>query len=225
MKKTKEVQYNMQVEEAKSLGFVSLGLTSSHTYRNDPRRLVFLLSRYKFVSKMFSGFSNVLEAGCGDGFGTQIVAQEVGAIDAIDFDETFIENCIKYRSNDKVNFFIHDILISPFRNKFYDGIYALDVLEHIDKKNEHLFIENLVKSLAYNGTLIIGMPSIESQSYASPQSKIGHINCKNGEELKSLFAKHFHNVFLFSMNDEVVHTGFDKMAHYIIVLCTFKKDK
>ena len=25
------------------------------------------------------------------------------------------------------------------------------------------------------------------------------------------------------MNDEVVHTGFNKMAHYLIVLCTGKK--
>jgi len=25
------------------------------------------------------------------------------------------------------------------------------------------------------------------------------------------------------MNDEVVHTGFEKMAHYLIVVCTSKK--
>jgi len=26
-------------------------------------------------------------------------------------------------------------------------------------------------------------------------------------------------VFSFSMNDEVVHTGFEKMAHYLFVIC------
>ncbi len=30
-------------------------------------------------------------------------------------------------------------------------------------------------------------------------------------------------VFLFSMNDEVVHTGFSKMAHYLLALCVTPK--
>ena len=33
----------------------------------------------------------------------------------------------------------------------------------------------------------------------------------------------FKHVFLFSMNDEVVHTGFEKMAHYLFVVCCAKK--
>ena len=35
--------------------------------------------------------------------------------------------------------------------------------------------------------------------------------------------RHFHNVFLFSMNDEVVHTGFSPMAHYLLALCCTKR--
>ena len=67
------------------------------------------------------------------------------------------------------------------------------------------------------------MPSLESKKYASKISKLGHANCKSGDKFKRLFEKYFNNVFLFSMNDEVIHTGFFKMAHYIIVLCTGKK--
>jgi hypothetical protein len=67
------------------------------------------------------------------------------------------------------------------------------------------------------------MPSLESQPYASPGSKEGHVNCKSGKDFKDLMEKFFANVFLFSMNDEVVHTGFEKMAHYLIVVCTSKK--
>jgi hypothetical protein len=67
--------------------------------------------------------------------------------------------------------------------------------------------------------VIVGMPSLESQAHASPQSKAGHVNCKSGKALKSVLEKHFHNVFLFSMNDEVVHTGFAPMAHYLFGLC------
>ncbi len=49
-----------------------------------------------------------------------------------------------------------------------------------------------------------------------PQSKEGHINCKSGNDLK----RFFHNVFLFSMNDEMVHTGFSPMAQYLLAVCT-----
>ena len=73
------------------------------------------------------------------------------------------------------------------------------------------------------GVLIVGSPSLQSQPYASEGSKLGHVNCKDGQDLKSLFEKYFENVFLFSMNDEAVHTGFHPMAHYLFVICTCKK--
>ncbi len=71
--------------------------------------------------------------------------------------------------------------------------------------------------------LIIGTPSIESQVYASRESRLGHINCKSHKTLKALMAAYFRNVFIFSMNDEVVHTGFHPMAHYLFALCCSKR--
>jgi hypothetical protein len=62
------------------------------------------------------------------------------------------------------------------------------------------------------------MPSLESQIYASPNSKAGHVNCKTMPDFKSTLLTYFHNVFMFGMNDEMVHTGFHKMAHYLIAL-------
>jgi len=101
--------------------------------------------------------------------------------------------------------------------------FALDVLEHIEKNSEDLFMKNIVESLAINGTLIIGMPSLESQVYASEASKLGHVNCKSGNELLEFSKKYFHNVYSFSMNDEVLHTGFYPMSHYLFTLNTNKK--
>ena len=97
------------------------------------------------------------------------------------------------------------------------------MLEHIEQTNEVQFLKNVIRSLSAHGVLIVGMPTLESQAYASPQSKIGHVNCKSGKDLQALFEGYFHNVFLFSMNDEVVHTGFTPMAHYVIAVCTTPK--
>jgi 2-polyprenyl-3-methyl-5-hydroxy-6-metoxy-1,4-benzoquinol methylase len=114
---------------------------------------------------------------------------------------------------------IHDFMESSI-NGNYDAAYALDVLEHISSDKEDVFLTNIKKSMSKSGILIIGMPSLESQIYASHASKIGHVNCKKSEDLKSTLLKHFDNVFIFSMNDEVVHTGFHRMANYILAVCT-----
>src|SRR6185436_2241311 len=98
---------------------------------------------------------------------------------------------------------VHDILDGPLPQAPFDAIYSLDLMEHIPEARENIYIENLKKSLSPHGVIIIGMPSLESQAHASPQSKAGHVNCKNGEELKRTLEQHFHNVFVFSMNDEV----------------------
>jgi hypothetical protein len=45
------------------------------------------------------------------------------------------------------------------------------------------------------------------------------VNCKTAKDLRQLMQKFFHNVFIFSMNDEVVHTGFHPMAHYLFAVC------
>jgi 2-polyprenyl-3-methyl-5-hydroxy-6-metoxy-1,4-benzoquinol methylase len=116
-----------------------------------------------------------------------------------------------------------DITKDPIPGDKYDGIYSLDVLEHLPEAWDDMVIGKLCDALTPDGACIIGMPSLESQVYASPQSKDGHINCKTAPDLKALMQRHFHSVFMFSMNDEVVHTGYHKMAHYIIALCAQKK--
>jgi len=61
--------------------------------------------------------------------------------------------------------------------------------------------------------------SIVEDHYASARSKIGHVSCLNQKTFKKTFKKKLQRVFMFSINDEVVHTGFSPMSHYKIALC------
>lgn len=205
------------------IGAARLGLMNNQCWHEDPRRMLFSMSRYKFVSKMFSGRSNVLEVGCGDGFMARIVRQEVGRLTITDYDPLFIEEF--NASQDPawpIEARTHDMLAGPLTGPF-DAAYSLDVLEHIAADREDLFIGNIAASLTDEGALIVGMPSLESQAYASPLSRAGHVNCKTAPDLKATMERHFEQVFIFSMNDEVVHTGYHKMAHYLLALCCGKK--
>lgn len=221
--KPREVQYQLLMDYYEQRGLESLGLMSSQAWQDDPRRLAFTLSRYKFVAKMLSGSKHVLEVGCGDAFGTRIVLQEVSRLTAVDFDPIFVDD-VKRRMSDRWPFdcFVHDLLQGPVSGQF-DGAYELDVLEHIRPEDEHVFLTNMTKSLEPHGVVVIGTPSLESQAFASPISQAGHVNCKTMPDLKGTMQRYFHNVFMFSMNDEVVHTGYHRMAHYLFAVACGKR--
>ena len=221
--KTREPQYSLLFKVKEKHGVARLGIMANELWNQDPKRTLFTLARYKFVARMLSGRERVLEVGCADAFGTRIVQQAVSKVTAVDFDPIFIAD-VNERMNPHWPFeaFVHDMLADLVPGKF-DAAYALDVLEHIAAHDEHRFIANTVRSLTPEGVAIFGMPSLELQTYASPQSKAGHVNCKSGEELKATLEHHFHSVFIFSMNDEVVHTGFYPMAHYLLALCAHRR--
>lgn len=193
-----------------------LGLMTSWMFEDDPKRLAFTFARYKFVSKMLAGSETVLEVGCGDGVASRIVRQVVNNVVAIDFDAGFVDDAKKTMSSKwPIDFRVHDIMNGPVGGKF-DGAYSLDVMEHIPAEFEDTYLANIAVNLTPYGTLIIGMPSLESQPYASALSVEGHVNCKTQEDLRSSLSRHFHRVFIFGMNDEVLHTGYSRMAHYNI---------
>ena len=79
-------------------------------------------------------------------------------------------------------------------------------------------MRRMVAALAKDGAMIIGMPSLESQQYASAPSRAGHVNCKTEDGLRALMLRFFENVFLFGMNDEVLHTGYGPMCQYRLAL-------
>jgi 2-polyprenyl-3-methyl-5-hydroxy-6-metoxy-1,4-benzoquinol methylase len=218
---TIEPQYEHHIQLKLTRGLTPLGVEKSAGWHTDPKRLVFVLSRYKFVAKMLSGYGQVLEVGCGDGFPIRIVLQEVASVHGVDIDPVFIRD-IEERRDDHwpFTFEVHDMLSGPVRHSPFDAAYSLDVLEHIPIEREDVFLSNICASVKNDAPVIVGMPSLESQQYASSLSKIGHVNCKSGSELKATMSRHFKNVFIFSMNDEVVHTGYSPMAHYLFALCT-----
>ena len=124
-----------------------LGPMTSWAFYDDPRRLAFMLSRYKFVSRMLEGQESVLEVGCGDGFGARIVRQAVQCLVAVDFDPEFV-NSAKENVTDKwpIDFRLHDMMAGPVRGDF-TAVYSLDVLEHIHPNEEDCFIKNMIANL------------------------------------------------------------------------------
>lgn len=206
------------LDEVSKNGYETMGTTASYTWRNDPRHVLFTMARYKFCAKMLEGKKKVLEVGCGDGFCLPIMLQTVGTVHGIDLEPSLVEENKRTHAKEERTSFEAIDLTKDYPKGPFDAAYSLDVIEHIPPEIEDVFMSNIARSLTDDGVLIMGTPNVTASAYASEVSQIGHINLKSGEELRSLLGKHFNNTFLFSMNDEMVHTGYTPMAHYVIVM-------
>lgn len=193
----------------------SHGGMSRHTWATDPKRLGIMLARYKHTAKLLIGYQSILEVGCADGMGAHIVRQHCEHLTAIDSDSEAIAEAIQNRQAD-IDFRCMDFMRDEI-GAGWNAVYALDVLEHIQPGDQTLQFLGRMRLAA--PVALIGSPSLESQPYASELSRAGHVNCMTGPDFRAALKSRWRHVFMFSMNDEVLHTGFEAMAHYRIGLC------
>lgn len=196
-----------------------LGPWTSYSLLNDPKHLGFVLARYKFPAKMFDGFENAIEVGCGDAFGTPIVAQHVKRVLAIEPDPRHIQsNKERLSAVKNIEFRQGTIQELNLPDRAFDAAYSIDVIEHLDEHLNDPFIQSQAKILKKDGVCIVGTPNITANAYASERSRVQHINLHSQQSLQTLMSKFFQRVFLFGMNDEVLHTGYAPMCHYIFAM-------
>ncbi len=175
---------------------------------------------------MLAGRKHVLEVGCADAFGTRIVQQAVGKVTAIDFDPLFIAD-VKERMNPHwpLEVFVHDMLQAPVPGEF-DAAYALDVLEHIPEKPTR--ITSSATSIASLTPDAASRSSACRRSSRRPmprrRARPDTSTASRARRSRRTLERHFHTVFVFSMNDEVVHTGFYPMAHYLLGIGCHRRD-
>ena len=203
---------------------IELGPWTTYSLLNDPKHLGFVLARYKFVAKMFDGFTSAIEVGCGDAFGTPVVAQHIKRVVALEPDARHIEGNKKRLARIK-NIEFRQGTIQKFKTSAgsFDGVYSIDVIEHLDKHLNGPFVKAQARILKSDGVCIIGTPNVTANKYASERSRVQHINLHSQESLKALMDKFFRRVFVFGMNDEVLHTGFAPMCHYIFAVGVGKR--
>lgn len=208
-----------QAREVLSPVELHLGSYFTHQALFQPRHLLFTLSRYKFAAKLLAdkGPLDILELGCAEGLGTIMFSEGGRRVTAVDFDEESIRHARETLGPHLgIDFRCEDFLGKSFGQ--YDAVVSLDVIEHITPSDEDRFMKTVVSSLKPKGMCVIGTPNSAASAYASEASQIGHVNLYDHDRLTALFHKHFHYVFMFGMNDEVAHTGFPAMRHYLFAL-------
>ncbi len=207
----------------------TLGPVNAATWLRDPRHMGFMLARYKFAAKMMRRCASILEVGCGEGLGAFMLVRDTPArVLGVDFDEAqiaYAQAHLAPHGQGRLAFRCGDAAIEAQAAGPFDGLLCLDVIEHVEPSEERRFLENCTARLQPGAVAVFGTPNIASDAFASPPSRAGHINLFTPERFVATLEEHFHLVFPFSMNDEMVHTGYAKMAHYLLALCVRRGDE
>ncbi len=206
------------------------GPTNIDRFLGDPKRIAFFMSRYKFAGKMLRRCKSILDVGCGDGMGSVSFLSDTDAdqVLGLDFEPKVIDYAtekllpalhVARPDAGKLSFTCQDFTLGVYPTGIFDGLCCLDVIEHIDPNLGDDFIDRMASTLTQNGVAVVGTPNGLAAQYGSVHSQIGHINLYDPERFRRALEARFLHVFAFSMNDEIVHTGFDKLAHYLMAVC------
>ena len=204
-------------------GGVELGMLTNYEVMSDIKHLGMRLARYKFIAKLMMYEQEIwaLELGCSEAWGALMMKQNTNLKKwvGLDFDSDAMEWNCKFMTSEfefvEGDFFKFE---DSGKNKF-NLIYSVDVIEHIEPDTEDDFCRIITKNLTNDGTAVIGTPNITMKPYASESARQDHINLYDQKRLFETMKRHFKNVYIFNMNDEIVHTGFAPMACYIFAVC------
>ena len=178
------------------------------------------LARFKFVAKMLSKEDRLLDLGCGNGFSSYYYSHFCKNVHGVDIQEQAINNW-KIFANKNISFSLGDILDNGIYDRDVEAITCVDVIEHFSLIDGEKIIKNASKCLKNKkgGQFIIGTPSKYSNPYRANHNKAHHLYEYKPDELQNICTKYFSRTLQFSMNDEVVHTGFNKLAWFFYIIC------
>lgn len=146
------------------------------------------LIRYRFAARFAAG-CNVLDVGCGTGYGAAILAEKarlvVGmdcAAQAIQFArENYARRNLRYATGDCRNF--------PFGAGFFDLAVMFEVIEHICEQAQCL--GEIRRILASDGMLVLSTPNVARSTKVIEEQNPFHEKELSESELLNLLRPHF----------------------------------
>jgi len=109
---------------------------------------------YEYASTLVRGL-RVLDAGCGEGYGPDLLAAAGGEVVGVDLEPEIVHRArARYP---RVTFDIANLVSLPYPDASFDAVVSLQVIEHLHTPQE--FLSEAKRVLAPGGRLIISTPN------------------------------------------------------------------
>lgn len=173
--------------------------------------LLYHLARYKFILRHLKPEWNVLEVGCGTGYGARFLSKYVNYYNATELDKEVFNQAKSRFEGGKLEFTEH-----PTKNA-YDCVVNLEVIEHMTKTEAYDLLKHIKSCLKPNGIAFISTPrKIENPS---ENRKKWHIHEYEYQEFKEILETEFSHALIFSQNDEIISSQNPGCAWNFMAIC------
>ncbi len=143
-----------------------------------------LLKAYYIAEGLAKG--DLLEIGCGEGRGVELLAPKATSYTAVDKIEEVV-NSLSLKFSE-ATFIQANIPPLPFEDNSFDTIVSFQVIEHI--KDDNAYLKEIYRILKPEGKAYISTPNIKMTLSRNPW----HIREYTAQELTNLCQKHFKQV-------------------------------
>jgi SAM-dependent methyltransferase len=123
------------------------------------------LAPYAYVAPLAAG-RRVLDAGCGEGFGTRTLARVARSVDGIDYSDRAIAYCRRTWTAPGLSFRVVDLSDPAATHPVYDLVISFQVIEHIE--DDVRFLETLRGWLAPGGIVVVVTPNRSTSFSQNP---------------------------------------------------------
>jgi len=153
------------------------------------------LARYKYAKKFVKKDDLVLDAACGSGYGSAMLAEKAKKVYGIDIcKKAILVSKIRY-GRENINFMRMDCLGLDFKNNFFDKVVSFETLEHL--KDPEKFLAEVKKVLKKGGVFLVSTPSCNKGKDIKPDNPWHYVEY-NEKEFKKLLKKYFNKIQIYS---------------------------
>lgn len=151
--------------------------------------------RYAFARSLCVG-KRVLDAACGEGYGSNLLAQVARDVVGVDLSPQTIEHARqRYASHANLRFEQADATQLPALGGKFDVIVSFETLEHLHAQDA--LLAGFANQLADDGILLISSPDKHSYSDIAGHQNEFHVRELYRPELEALLGRHFPQVRLY----------------------------
>lgn len=158
------------------------------------------LHRYHFARALVAGKA-VLDVACGEGYGSDILAQSAASVVGVDIAEDAVSHARARYGSDKLVFVAASAAQLPFADAQFDVVVSFETIEHHDQ--HEAMISEIRRVLRPGGLLVISSPNKLHYSIEPGYTNPYHVKELFREEFRALIGRYFPNSRLFGQR--VVH--------------------
>ena len=151
------------------------------------------LHRYALALELAEG-KKVLDIACGEGYGSNLLAQKAKQVTGVDIDIDTIGRARNKYTAANLSFQQGSTIRIPAADRQFDMVVSFETLEHVEEQEQ--MISEIKRVLAPAGLLLISTPDKKNYSDATGYRNPFHIKELYADEFKRLLHQQFRHVQL-----------------------------